>query len=312
MGSRPSKVVICTVAEGSHFEGLPALLNSLHRSGARGDVVVGYRGALPNWTHDQTPCASPFSDIALDVGGLRVSFLQMEGEGLPLPMLKPKLMLHCLVETCNDVHGVLFLDSDVVCHAPWSFFEDWLSTGLMLVSDYSHPIVPIGHPWRKAWADLITASGYEYVDRHEYCLSGCVGVPLREKSLLDVWLRLSEELLERSPDLVKFKSGDRILNPFFGTDQDLLNSALMVYEGEVSPVDCGFLGFRGSIQFLVHPVGEKPWKKNIWTDWLIRGRVPNLYDISYFGSLSNPIRHSQSKRLVSARLVRALGRFYRA
>ena len=46
--ARPVSVV-CTVAEGSYFNGVAALTNSLVHAGFRGSVVVGYRGSKPTW-----------------------------------------------------------------------------------------------------------------------------------------------------------------------------------------------------------------------------------------------------------------------
>src|ERR1700732_1648164 len=45
---RPASVV-CTLAEGSYFNGVAALTNSLVHAGFEGSVVVGYRGSKPTW-----------------------------------------------------------------------------------------------------------------------------------------------------------------------------------------------------------------------------------------------------------------------
>lgn len=39
--------IVCMLVEGHYFHGAAALCNSLLRNGFKGEIVVGYRGALP-------------------------------------------------------------------------------------------------------------------------------------------------------------------------------------------------------------------------------------------------------------------------
>lgn len=304
-----NKVVVCTVVEGHHFEGLPALLNSLHLCGFRGHIVVGYRGLIPGWLSHQLESRPLLGSVGFEIAGLTVSMFELSDLTIPLPMLKPKLMLTCLEVSPFD--GVLYLDSDIVSHANWEFLENWVSNGVLIAQDRSYPIVPKGHPWRRAWVDLIESSGGSFSDRSDYCISACVGVPSIHRTLIETWWKLSEVYVSRVDREIVFQKGDRLQDPFFGTDQDLLNAALMCVDCDFTPADPDLLGFRGSTTFFSHPVGEKPWRKNMWLEWLLRGRVPDAYDSHYYASLGAPIRYKGRHLYWSSKVIRFLGRFYK-
>src|SRR3974390_1660447 len=70
--------VVCTVAEGSYFNGVAALANSLVRAGFEGSVVVGYRGRKPLWA-DSLKRRNQASDFYQVSSGVHLDFVELAG-----------------------------------------------------------------------------------------------------------------------------------------------------------------------------------------------------------------------------------------
>lgn len=299
-----SSVVACTLYEGHHVHGVPALVNSLHRCGYRGLFVVGYRGPLPKWAHDV-----PGEELEID--GLSIVFTPVPETPVTVALYKPWLMRRVLDDLAPNCAGVVFIDADIVSLAPWKFFVKWIVNAIVVATDYSFPNIPSGHPWRNEWIYFLRDCGYEPIDRSFYCMSGFIGVPRTSRVLIDNWWHLTKKFITRSPEIAnKFKHVDRINNAFAGTDQDLLAAAMMASDVAIEPTGKELLGFGGAAHYLVHPTGEKPWRRNYLGDWLLQGRLPTTYDRLYWASLDAPIRCRGRWRAYLVRAIRFFGRFY--
>lgn len=301
-------VVGCTLYEGHHVHGVPALINSLHRCGYRGLFVVGHRGPLPAWA---TGAAG--DPARLEVDGIALVFVPLPQTDATVALYKPWLMREVLDRFAPQADGVAFLDADVVCVAPWRFFAEWIAHGVVVAEDYSFPKVPPGHPWRRAWSALARECGYTVRQRSDYFGSAFVGVPRAQRALVDAWWQLADALMRRHPrDAQRFQDANRMGNAFAGTDQDLLATAAMVTTVRVDPVGKELLGFDGAMHFLLHPTGPKSWRKSYIRDWLQRGRLPSAYDRVYECSLKRPLESKNRSRYWTVKIVRFLGRFYAA
>ena len=78
-------------------------------------------------------------------------------------------------------------------------------------------------------------------------------------------------------------------DPFHGTDQDLLAAAVMATEVPICPLGPEAFGFTGSPNTMLHPMGEKPWRRSALFQLVGRGRRPDLYTRNYWRYLDSPI-----------------------
>lgn len=83
--------VALTLYEGDHVQGLGPLINSLHRAGFRGVVLVGHRGSLPWWL----PANGRDGGGWAPADGLELRFVELPA-GIAANQLKPWLLVRAL------------------------------------------------------------------------------------------------------------------------------------------------------------------------------------------------------------------------
>jgi len=124
--------VVCTLAEGSYFNGLAALANSLVRAGFEGNIVVGYRGGRPAWLEalekDQA------LDAYLVTSEVRLQFIEVPGTW-HLANYKGHLMQQIFREIVPDADLVYFFDTDIFIKHSWETLAAWAHHGVVLVLD---------------------------------------------------------------------------------------------------------------------------------------------------------------------------------
>ena len=144
------------------------------------------------------------------------------------------------------------------------------------------------HPWRKAWRNLVEASGRQCRDLEDYHISAFLGAPRRCRDLVDAWCELTGLHRRQHPEIdTGFHCGDRMTEPFH-TDQDLLAAALMAADVPVCALGPEGFGFTGFAPVMLHPTGPKPWSASYLRDAL-RGRRPDLYNGAFWRHLDLPI-----------------------
>jgi hypothetical protein len=275
--------VCLTLYEGDHVWGVGALANSLYRVGFRGTLAVGYRGELPVWMPLEN--ASGWQAAP----GFELVFFKLP-EGRGIHQLKPYAMIRVLDEIAPRADRVFFFDADVIGLAKWSYFEALVEEGVALVLDHWFPRVAVAHPWRRAWTTLCTDAGFAVRPHEDYYGSAFCGVSRRHRAVVDAWWQLTLMLHEQRPEIVAcFKPGDRMTDPFHGTDQDLLAAAVMATEVPICPLGPDAFGFTGSSSTMLHPMGEKPWRRSMLAQLLGHGRRPDLYARNYWRYLDAPI-----------------------
>src|SRR5215472_15591867 len=102
--------VVCTTAEGSYFNGLAALANSLVRAGFKGSIVVGYRDGKPTWLEALEK--DPQCDAYLVTPEVRLQFVEVPGTW-HLANYKGHLMHQIFHEIVPDAELVYFFDTDI-------------------------------------------------------------------------------------------------------------------------------------------------------------------------------------------------------
>jgi hypothetical protein len=302
--------VACTVYEGDYHLGVGALANSLHRQGYRGELWVGWRGQLPPWA--KTVDASGRLSVAADFA---IRFVEIE-PGPPVAQLKPVLMRRIFDELVPDAVQVFFFDSDALVIARWPFFKAWAQDAVALVTDAWFPRVPTHHPWRKAWRSLAEARSRQVRGIECYHGSAFLGVPRVHRALVDAWCDLTALFQERDPQQgMRFKSGDRMTDPFHGTDQDTLAAALMATDVPLCTSGPEAFGFTGFGCVILHPIGPKPWRISHLRDAL-HGRRPDLYANAFWRHVDAPITvmppWQRAMRKLEWAIAHGINRFYRS
>ena len=302
--------VCLTLYEGDYDWGVGVLANSLFKCGFRGTLFVGYRGGLPRWLPRDFHAIRRW-DIR---DGFQVSFFELP-ETIGIHQLKPFAMIRVLDELAPDTDKLFLFDADIIALANWAYFEALADKAAVIVLDHWFPRVSMAHPWREAWRKLCHDAGFPIRDFEDCHISAFLGVPRSWRSLVDAWWRLTRKLHEQRPDIVQhFKPGDRMTDPFHGTDQDLLAAAVMATDVPVCSLGPEALGFTGHPNTMLHPCGAKPWKGSTLFHLLRQGIKPDLYTRNYFRYLKTPIEvgtgFQRFYRSLDIRCASALARVY--
>jgi hypothetical protein len=315
------RVDVCTLFEKEYHLGVAVLVNSLARAGFRGDVHIGFRGALPPWAtgrvtqQDETTWHMPVPD------GPRLVFSLIETDA-HFTNFKPDFMLQVLGK--SDADTVLYFDPDVVVNTTWKYLEEWLSCGVALCDDVNSPVAE-NHPRRVGWRRFFQGSSHDLRFRGiQYANGGVVGVPRVHQRFLEVWMEL---LTAASASLggadVAGISGGRTLKDAYGfadcfrqPDQDTLNAAIEACPDiPVSFLGKQAMGFDAGAPMLPHATGpRKPWTRHFIREALA-GRAPARVDKCFWRFADGPLQPFSSGHLAVARwrvrLAAGLGRLIR-
>lgn len=316
--------IVCTLFEGHYHYGVAALVNSLYKSGFRGDVYAGYRGVLPNWAMSGRQGVDKYGDRILYIeDNFRIIFVHLETD-YHLTNYKPDFMLNILNRNKNEGISIFYFDPDIVICGPWWYFAEWVECGVALSEDVNSPIERY-HPRRVAWRNFYNKHNVQLNFKNSiYVNGGFVGVHKKDVNFLAVWKNLQEIMAEKigglnrsalfnSIPLPEEASGD--FSPFGKTDQDALNAAVEAYSGKISFGGKCTMGFENGLAILPHALGiPKPWDRNPIL-WALRGSIPRLVDKKYWAVMDGPISAFPVRRIKAmSRMIKiasVLGRFYK-
>lgn len=318
---------ICTLFEGHYHYGVATLTNSLYNQGFRGDVYVGYRGQLPHWVlKGKKDSIGKWKEaITLSpVQGLKLIFLALDTT-YSLTNYKPDFMMKLWEGPAKNAEALFYFDPDIVINESWACFEEWVNSGVALCEDVNSPIQEL-HPRRVGWRTYFKNYNFELHFKNQiYVNGGFIGLLKKDISFLTVWIQLQESMSKAIGGLENsifsnqtYHSSILKMNGFQifdKSDQDALNATIEAYGGTVSYMGKEGMGFTGGKAIMFHALGSpKPWK----TNHLLRsmnGRVPRLFDESYWQNSTYPIlAHFKSKKntkIVSIKISKFLGRFYK-
>jgi hypothetical protein len=303
---------ICTLFERDFHFGVGALVNSLYAHGYRGLVYAGYRGQPPPWARAASGPGA--EDVSWSVDGLEIRFVPVRTRR-HLTNFKPDFMRMIWDEQCPDARLLFYFDPDIVVQCRWSFFEEWAEKGVALCEEITNGNMPRNHPIRLAWLDLLDGAGMRCVrpvDR--YYNGGFIGLRRDSDELLSVWARLMDALEENHVAVERMMPGDRS-DPFYATDQDMLNAAVMASDAPLSTIGPEGMGFVPGGFTMLHAVGTpKPWRQRMTLDAL-RGRGPGNADKGFWRYTQGPVPLYSSPRraikLLDLKIGAAIGRVLR-
>lgn len=285
-------LAVCTLFEGHYHFGLAALVNSLYKNNFRGQVYVGFRGALPPWAQNAQPNAAlswvDAKTFTLQ-DDLAIHFLPLQTKW-HLANYKPTFMLDLIDGPAANAEGIFYFDPDITIVNTWDNFEDWISYGVALVHEIVSNDMPETHPLRQGWAELINRFELGPVRRiNSYINSGFCGVSKEHKGFLLLWKHIMKIAVEHY-DLPVGQLGSRNRPYLFRlTDQDAFNISAMCSKEPISEIGPEAMGFiHGAIK-MAHATGSpKPWKKKYLFSAL-NGKAPSFADKAFWNNIDGII-----------------------
>jgi hypothetical protein len=276
---------VCTLFEGHYHHGLAALTNSLYQHGFRGNVWVGYRGALPPWVHDVKERDGTQCFEAAE--GLMLRFQQVETKR-HFTNYKPEFMAGLRDRYLSEAETLFYFDPDIVVKTEWTFFEGWADAGIALCEDVNSPMHST-HPIRAMWLRFYEPHGVSIARELDvYVNAGFVGVSPKNRSFIETWRQLLRLMDAETHGLAELEVKSRVY-PFHKPDQDALNMAAMVSECPVSIVGKEGMDLIPGGYTMCHALGSpKPWAKAFVREAL-RGYPPTMADHSFWKYATSPI-----------------------
>jgi hypothetical protein len=300
-GSARPVSVVCTVAEGSYFNGVAALTNSLVHAGFRGNVVVGYRGSKPTWLAQLHKDHA--SDVYVVTPHVQLSLVELPGTW-HLANCKALLIKQILLEQFTDVDLVFYFDSDIVIQQSWDTFVEWARDGVVMFLDVADTYMSPHHPYRRAWQSLAAKRGLKCRDFTGYVNGCCLGINRVYTEFAVVWSALMEELERDGVDMQDMKNWTGEL-AFSRMDQDVLNATIMATNMPIALLGPESMGmFPWGNVVIMHAMFQfrkKPWSRNYLLDAL-RGFPPDRTYLAYWRFVDGPIRPFNKFKLVRIKI----------
>jgi hypothetical protein len=296
---RPAVSVVCTLAEGSYFNGVAALTNSLVDAGFRGDVVVGYRGSKPAWLAQLKKDHA--NDVYVVTPQVHLKLVEIPGTW-HLNNCKPHFIKQVLLEQSADADLVFYFDTDIVIKHSWDTFVGWARDGVLLVLDVADSYMSPHHVFRRAWAALAAKQGLKCRDFTGYVNGGCVGVHRAYAQFPVVWSALMEELERDGANMKEMKNWTGKL-AFSRMDQDVLNATIMATNTPIALLGSEAMGmFPWANMVMPHAMFQKkPWSRKYLLDAL-RGFPPDRTHLAYWQFVDGPIRPFSRLDLLGKRI----------
>ncbi len=277
-----SKELIFTLYEGHYHQGVAALLNSVLLSGFAGEIIVGYKGKLPDWTEHLNKKVKDKYELGPYV---TLEFIKISTE-FHFGYYKP-FFLKQLLENNPNKENFYYFDPDIIVNCNWTFFTKWISHGVALCLDNCFPFISSKHPWRNDWLQLDGANTSTSINF--YVNSGFIGINRNHSILIDKWIELTEKYRLIGGDISQFeKEGTRS----FKGDQDLLNASISVIKNlNYSIIGQEAMGFTEPAYIMYHCANSiKPWKRNFTFDAITKGIRPSNAEKKFFTLTKYPIK----------------------
>lgn len=304
--------ILTTLAENDYFLGVAALLNSVVKHGTYVDrVIIGYRGALPDWL---PPLTRTDKGYALELpSGLPIALVEVSGDN-HMVHEKPRWFRYVTDQLAPDAEEYFFFDSDIVVNNRMDFFGEWARQGIALCGDVNF-IFDRRHPIRRQWVKCATDAGRDIHNQIDgYYNSGFLGWTRENKAFIQDWNDAFDLLAPHSGDMKSFRVFDRTAM-VLSTNQDSLNLAAMITEQPISPIGPEAMGFTYGLRLMHHPIGPKPWRRRFTSDFF-NGQPPREADLVFWrhanGSELQPYSDGYVRKMYRlCKLYRFGARYYR-
>ncbi|MEP5255637.1 MAG: hypothetical protein ABJQ39_11305 [Winogradskyella arenosi] len=316
---------VVTLFEGNYHYGVASLCNSLHKQGFNGDVFVGYRGELPDWTLKAKINKKIGWDNAksLKVNGSMTLHLLPLKTKYSLTNYKPDFLIELFENKNLKIDSLFYLDPDITINKHWNHFMQWIDAGVALCEDVNSPI-PEYHPRRVGWRNYYKTFNVDLNFKTEmYVNGGFIGLKRDDIQFLKTWKLAQEYMSEKigglersifSKGAVKLKK-EHGFNIFDKTDQDALNIAIEATLLNVSIVGKEGMGFNMGYNIMYHNLGSsKPWNKK-YSKQFFEGNKPTIGDYHFWHSANSDTLKPFSNttinwKLFLIKMYRFLNRFY--
>lgn len=298
--------IVATLVERDFLYGACTLFNSLTENGFAGKFVIGYR--------DREGMPAKVLAVLSKRLNSKVDWMQLDTP-IHFGNYKPWFM-QSVFDRYPEAGKVTYMDPDIVCLSPFDWIDSWSDRGPAVCADVNW-MMPADHPTRRAWVDISGCSPRRKLN--QYFNSGFLSVRRQNAGFLQLWADLIQRVgehdnpLKGKGDIADWRKGGRWM-PFFSPNQDTLNLALMVWEGEVTTLGPDVMGFT-AIGVLPHALGsDKPWRKKYLAKALA-GMPPTQADKAFWNCAKTPVPVFPGSTVAFKKLAMLaasfIGRFYR-
>jgi len=300
--------VVITLFEKHYEYGVAALLNSLYQANYEGIVCIGYKGKLPFWVNQLQEMKGDRNLYYLSEKiAIRFDELKID---MHFGYYKPYYLKE-MAQIYPEAQGWYYFDPDIIVLAQWSFYENWIQSGVALCQDSNFTLLYWNHPWRNQWRKDFEAFN-KGTDKtlNYYINSGFIGVSKLHFELIERWVEVNE-LYKSLKYPVHFFDQRNTLSAYKG-DQDVLNATMTM-----SPdLSFSILGKEGMAFDFPHTImahavdgaGVKPWKRNYIRTALLGKRV-SFADECFLNFCSTPIRLYMQAELNRKRKLLKISKF---
>jgi hypothetical protein len=310
LGFNPEEMIACTLFEGDYHFGVVALINSLVKNGFRGCISVGYRGPLPAWIRQLR--SSDSSGTYIVAQEVTIKFIALDVH-MHFANFKPDFVRQLIKENPACKY-IWYFDPDIIIRCSWKFYVQWVQCGIALCEDITNGTMPINHPIRCQWIQLVTKLGIDNpTPISRYYNSGFVGLPITSESFLVLWQDVLRLAASQGIDTHAFGIDNRT-SPFHAADQDAMNIAAMFCRHPLSTIGPEGMNFVPGGFTMFHSVGSpKPWRKNMIISALL-GNSPSSSDKEFLANIDSPIcpysRFERMRKRLGCSFGAFIGRFY--
>jgi hypothetical protein len=307
--------VVCVLAERSYFHGVAALTNSLISKGFSGQVLVGYRGQLPNWAaamQEKAACAQITNDVTMRFVPVGPA---PDGSEWNLSNMKPHFLRQAATIYCPNADAIFYFDVDIVIECAWSHYRRWVKHGVVVVQDMAETAMPANHAYRGEWRALAERAGHSCRELTGYYNGGFLGISRENLALLDIWAELITLFAtEVGINMARMLASEG-KPEFVRMDQDLLNVALMASRVPLSVLGREAMGCFPKQDIMYHAmIFAKPWQRNYILDAL-KGLPPDIAHKGFWRHTYGPVQSFPASTLrrkrLEVRIARWIGLFRR-
>lgn len=281
--------IVTTLYENHYDYGVGGLLNSLVKANFEGIFCVGYKGKLPFWIN-QLKKSEEFPDLYQVTEKIYLRFDLLDNIGMHFGYYKP-YYLQKMAELYPDAKGWFYFDPDIVVLGNWSFFENWLKSGVSLCQDSNYTLLHWNHPWRNIWRKDF-AEYYKGVNENLniYINSGFIGINKENFEIVTRWIAINEKYKKLGNPIAFFNKGDG-MGAYKG-DQDVLNAVITLSPDlKLSIIGKEGMAFDFPHALMAHAIdssGIKPWKRKYIKNSLLGNKI-SVTDELFLNFCSNPI-----------------------